>query len=274
VAQRSDSKDQGIAREAKKTTDALKQEVDLVMEVDEKEEGEPVNETRVTPKPHPVDSDYEKAVLRANRVDLVIIGESPYDEEDGPTGVPFITETWEQLRNPVCSGQYIIQSVTGQWIYSIAQSCKESTPIEFAVEHLLQVHGVVLLNAAYALPTDDQIAAEAGPQGEITNSQYKGRCQRARERLIRAMMRVDWDRCNKDLLRKILRRHSPMIIMCGVKIRGEVGSDIRAMGAEVVNPCHPALFNVQTPKRYREWLEYWDVGKLGNFIIERRRKAE
>jgi hypothetical protein len=218
--------------------------------------------------PHPLDSTYKAAVQAAKRIRGIIIGESPYAEEDGPTGVPFMTQTWEQLRNPVCSGQYVVQSVTGKWIYPVAKRRAKSLPIEFARECMLEMHGVVLLNAAYSLPTQVEIEAEAGPQGDKTDLEYRLKCRQARKTLIAKKMKADWAK-NKSLLQKIIKPHHPLVILCGMNVKKQIGENIRKLGAEFVNPCHPATFNVQTPKRYREWLKYWDVGRVNDILKKR-----
>ncbi len=224
--------------------------------------------TGTDPLPHFLNPTYEAAVLAAEKIRGIIIGESPYAEEDGPTGVPFMTQTWEQLRNPVCSGQYVVQSVTGKWIYTIAKRRAKSSPVELATECLLGKHGVVLLNAAYSLPTQAEIMAELGPQVGPIDPNYKRKSRRARKKLIAEKMKAAWD-TNKDLLQKILEHHSPLVILCGTTIENQIGMGVRSLATEVVNPCHPATFNVQTPGRYNEWLKYWDVGRV-NEILKKR----
>ena len=242
---------------------------------DEEEEFEEENvDADIDPQPHLLDPSYEAAVRSAKKIRGIIIGESPYAEDDGPTDVPFMTRSWEQLRNPLCSGQYVVQSVTGTSIYPIAKRRATSSPMEFATECLLGKYGVVLLNAAYALPTRAELMAQVGlaPQGnKEALKKSKNKCRRERKNLIDKRMNADWTK-NGALL-QALKPHRPLVVLCGARIETQLGSNIRALFTsvdDVINPCHPATYNVHTPSRYVEWLRYWDVGRMNEILKGRK----
>ena len=96
----------------------------------------------------------------------------------------------------------------------------------------------------------------------------KAKSKYHRKKIIAKTMKADWDK-NKDVLQKVLERHHPLVILCGKLIEEQIGMDVRRICEEVDNPCHPTTFNVQTPNRYKEWLKYWDVGRVKEILNKR-----
>jgi hypothetical protein len=214
------------------------------------------------PVPHPLDPKYEEAIFRAGRIDVVVIGESPYEEKAGPAKIPFMTEQWVQLRNPMTSGQYVVQSITGRWIYEIANAPSSgASPCDFACGELLRRYHAVLLNAAYALPTTADIAAKFQEDDYITDYQW----DKARDELLVKRVEADW--MNNQRILQAIRKWQPLAV-----VSAGVADKILREGLKEFDgfhTCHPSLFNVQEPARYQDWLQVWDVGQIKDRLKKR-----
>jgi hypothetical protein len=217
---------------------------------------------KLQPVPHPLDPKYEEAILRAERIDVVVIGESPYEEKAGPANIPFMTEEWVQLRNPTASGQYVVQSITGRWIYEIANAPSSgASPCDFACGELLQRYHAVLLNAAYALPTTADIAATFQEDDYITEYQW----EKARDELLVKRAEADWT--NNQRILQAIRKWQPLAFVSAGAAKEILGEGLKEFDGFYT--CHPALFNVQEPARYQEWLQVWDVGQIKDWLKKR-----